>query len=294
MRFKWFVPPILAVGLFAAALPVFSQVVPAYKASGIPWTVGAGPSSWDVDWGHGRMIGVTAWADWYPERVRSWTHIRGLGAEFEFRDVSWAQNLPPQKNQRQFNYLAGPIFNWHLTDRFHPILKTDLGYGVVDFYPLPGSRVTAARSSLPAVGSNIASWVHSQCAATTNTKSGWESSSAIRSTRRASRPAYPTISRIRKDADGTCSSFTGRGPHVQPSRGRISAPGSLPALVADRALGYIRVLVWRRYEISGQDFGFCLGNHRARARFCSAKRSIEKESQKFPVSSNADTRGFIC
>ena len=45
MRFKWFIPPILAVGLFAAAVPVFSQVVPSYYASGIPVSVGVGPSS---------------------------------------------------------------------------------------------------------------------------------------------------------------------------------------------------------------------------------------------------------
>jgi len=158
MRFKWFVPPILTVSFFAAALPVFSQVAPAYSAPGIPWIVGAGPSTWDVDWGYGRMIGITAWADWYPVRVENWTHIRGLGAEFEFRDVSWGQNLPAQKNQRQFNYLAGPIFNWHLTHRFHPYIKGDFGYGVIDFYPLPGYSSDSRTILAPGGGFEFRFW----------------------------------------------------------------------------------------------------------------------------------------
>jgi len=138
MRFKLFVSPIFAVCLFTAALPAFSQVAPAYNAPGVPWSVGVGPSSFDVDWGHGRMLGGTIWADWYPKQIRSLVHVRGLGVEMEARDISLNQNLPPQKNMRQDTAGGGPIFNWHVTPRFHPYFKGLLEDGSVDFYPLPG------------------------------------------------------------------------------------------------------------------------------------------------------------
>jgi Outer membrane protein beta-barrel domain len=138
MRFKLFIPPILTGFLFAVTLPAFSQVAPAYKAPGVPWSVGIGPSSYDVDWGHGRMLGGTVWADWYPEQIRDLTHIRGFGLEMEARDISLDQNLPAQKNMRQDTAGGGPILNWHLTDRFHPYFKGLFEDGSVDFYPLPG------------------------------------------------------------------------------------------------------------------------------------------------------------
>jgi hypothetical protein len=138
MRFKTLIPPILTGFLFAAALPVFSQVAPAYKAPGLPLSVGVGPSSYDVDWGHGRMLGGTVWADWYPEQIESFLHVRGLGIEFEARDISLEQNLPAQKNMRQDTAGGGAIFNWHVTRRFHPYFKGLFEDGSVDFFPLPG------------------------------------------------------------------------------------------------------------------------------------------------------------
>jgi hypothetical protein len=138
MRFKLFVPLIFVVSLLTVALPAFSQVASAYSAPGVPWSVGLGPSSYDVDWGHGRMLGGTIWADWYPPAIESLTHVRGLGVEMEARDISLVQNLPAQKNMRQDTAGGGPIFNWHLTRRFHPYFKGLFEDGSVDFYPLPG------------------------------------------------------------------------------------------------------------------------------------------------------------
>jgi opacity protein-like surface antigen len=133
MRFKSFIPLILAVCLFIAALPVFAQVVPAYTAPGVPVSIGVGPSSWDVDWGHGRMIGGTIWADWYPAKVESFVHVRGLGAEFEARDVSLHNVGYGQKNIRQDTAGVGPVFNWHITRRFRPYFKLVISDGSVDF-----------------------------------------------------------------------------------------------------------------------------------------------------------------
>ncbi|MGA2569208.1 MAG: outer membrane beta-barrel protein [Terracidiphilus sp.] len=136
MRFKWLVPPIVTVGLFAATLPAFSQAVAPYQAKAIPWSIGVGPSSYDVDWGHGRMLGGTIWADWYPTKLQ---HIvRGLGVEIEARDISLNRNLPMQKNMRQDTAGGGPIYNWHITNRFRPYFKGLIEDGSVDFYPQPG------------------------------------------------------------------------------------------------------------------------------------------------------------
>jgi len=138
MRFKLIAPPLLTVSFLFATLPVYSQVAPAYNAPGIPWSIGLGPSSYDVDWGHGRMLGGTVWADWYPEKLRAITHLPGLGLELEARDISLEQNLPTQKNMRQDTAGGGPVFNWRVTRRFHPYFKGLIEDGSVDFYPLPG------------------------------------------------------------------------------------------------------------------------------------------------------------
>lgn len=136
MRFKWLFFPIVTVSLFAAALPAFSQVAATYKANAIPLSIGIGPSSYDVDWGHGRMLGGTVWVDWYPSKVQ---HLaRGLGVEFEARDISLERNLPAQKNMRQDTAGGGPIYSFRLTDRFRPYFKGLIEDGSVDFYPLPG------------------------------------------------------------------------------------------------------------------------------------------------------------
>jgi hypothetical protein len=86
MRFKVFLSSAVAVSLLTAAIPIFSQVVPQAKETGLPFTLGAGVSSFDVDWGHGRMLGGTLWADWHPSRIPSL--LNGLGVEVEARDIS--------------------------------------------------------------------------------------------------------------------------------------------------------------------------------------------------------------
>ncbi len=69
-----------------AAIPIFSQVVPQAQEGLWPFSVDAGVSTFDVDWGHGRMLGGTLWADWHPNRIRSL--LDGLGLEIEARDIS--------------------------------------------------------------------------------------------------------------------------------------------------------------------------------------------------------------
>ncbi len=144
MRFKLIVAPILTVSLFAPVFTAFSQAVPAYKGQPLPLTVGIGPSSYDVDWGHGRMYGGTIWADFYPKQFPQ--ILNGLGVEVEARDISLHQNcIPPgsnfcpQKNMRQDTAGGGAIYNWHLKwhyahgfDLYGKFLIED---GSVDYYP---------------------------------------------------------------------------------------------------------------------------------------------------------------
>jgi opacity protein-like surface antigen len=142
MRFKLLVISTLTVSLFVPLFPAFSQVVPAaYKGGRLPLSIGIGPSSYDVDWGHGRMYGGTIWADWYPAQLPQILH--GLGIEVEARDISLHQNCSspgfcPQKNMRQDTAGGGPIFTWRHYRDFHPYAKFMIEDGSVDFYPLPG------------------------------------------------------------------------------------------------------------------------------------------------------------
>jgi Outer membrane protein beta-barrel domain len=135
MRLKLFVFPLLMVCLFAA-MPAFSQVLPTYQKGGINLSIGVGPSSYDVDWGHGRMLGGTVWGDWYPGKMPHF--LKGLGLEAEARDISLDRTLPPQKNMRQDTAGGGAIYKLKITDRFHPYFKGLIEDGSVDFYPLPG------------------------------------------------------------------------------------------------------------------------------------------------------------
>jgi len=136
MRFKLFVFPLLIVCLLFAAIPAFSQVVPAYQKPGVNLTVGAGVSSYDVDWGKGRMLGGTIWGDWYPAKLPHF--LNGLGLEAEARDISKDPNLPAQKNQRQDTAGGGLIYAWRINSWFHPYFKGLAEDGSVDFFPLPG------------------------------------------------------------------------------------------------------------------------------------------------------------
>src|SRR5580658_5726855 len=110
MRFKLFVFHILAATILFAAATTSAQVAPAYQSQGIPLTIGFGPSSYDVEWGHGRMYGGTVWVDWYPIQLPK--ALEGLGVEFEARDISLHNVGFGQKNVRQDTAGGGVIYTW--------------------------------------------------------------------------------------------------------------------------------------------------------------------------------------
>jgi hypothetical protein len=50
---------VLALGLFTAAFHISARVVPQAQEGHLPFSVGAGVSTFDVDWGRSRMLGGT-------------------------------------------------------------------------------------------------------------------------------------------------------------------------------------------------------------------------------------------
>jgi opacity protein-like surface antigen len=132
MRFKLVAFPVLAVSIFFAAVSAFSQVVPSYeRKSGWPFTVGAGPVSYDVDIGHGRMYGFAGWFDIYPGKLPSILHGH-LGAEGELRDISLGRSSS-QPNVRYDTAAMGLIYMWNRLHNVRPYAKIMIGDGSVDF-----------------------------------------------------------------------------------------------------------------------------------------------------------------
>jgi opacity protein-like surface antigen len=132
MRLKLAVFPLLAVSFFAIAASAFSQVVPSYeRKSGWPFTVGAGPVSYDPDIGHGRMYGFAGWFDIYPGKLPSFLHGH-LGAEGELRDVSLGASSS-QPNTRYDTAAMGLIYVWRRLRNVRPYAKIMVGDGSVDF-----------------------------------------------------------------------------------------------------------------------------------------------------------------
>lgn len=131
MRFKhygWF---LLAFSVLVFSKAGISQVVPQANAgSGLAIKLGAGVSSFDVDWGHGRMLGGTLWADWHPKQISG--KLYGLGIEAEARDISFNRS-PSQVNFRQDTAGGGVIYNWPHYRKFRPYGKFLVSFGSMDF-----------------------------------------------------------------------------------------------------------------------------------------------------------------
>ncbi|MGA3033864.1 MAG: outer membrane beta-barrel protein [Terracidiphilus sp.] len=138
MRFKLLVPPTLTVSLFLAALPGLSQTAAPYQGKVLPLEIGAGPSGYEPDWGHGRMYGGAVWADWYPSFMPN--ALRGLGVEIEARDISLDRhpepNQPPrsgQANTKEDTAGGGFIYKLRLLRNLNLYGKGLISQGSVDF-----------------------------------------------------------------------------------------------------------------------------------------------------------------
>jgi hypothetical protein len=137
MRLKRFLSPIFAVFVFTLfqftlSQPAFSQTAPAaYDGRRLPFSIGAGVSSMDVDWGHSRMYGATLWIDYYPTRLPR--ILNGLGVDVEGRDVNYGRPTDVPSNFRQDTAAGGPIYTWRRFPNLQIYGKGLLGFGSIDF-----------------------------------------------------------------------------------------------------------------------------------------------------------------
>jgi len=120
--------------LFVAAIPpLAAQVAPAGTTGGIPLKVGVGLSDYDVDYGHGRMLGGAIWVDYTPNRIPRMLY--GLGIEAEARDISINPSPTQPPNYRLDTVGGGPIYTIHLRKlrSLEPYGKFLLDYGGIDW-----------------------------------------------------------------------------------------------------------------------------------------------------------------
>ena len=121
-----------AVLFLAASLPRSSQTVPAGEEGHLPFSVGAGFSNYDVDWGHGRMNGGALWIDWHPASVPR--ILDGIGLEAEARDISIGHSSTQPTNFRQDTAGGGVIYTWRHFSNFRPYGKYLVSFGSLDFH----------------------------------------------------------------------------------------------------------------------------------------------------------------
>jgi hypothetical protein len=121
----------LVVLLLCAPRPAAAQAALHAEETMSPWSLGAGFSNFDLDWGHNRrMDGITAWVDW-----RIPTHIpllNRVGIEGEGREIDF---LKPSSFHvmRQETALGGVTVELPGHRRLHPYAKYLMGVGSVHF-----------------------------------------------------------------------------------------------------------------------------------------------------------------
>uniref|UniRef100_E6QJQ3 Outer membrane protein beta-barrel domain-containing protein n=1 Tax=mine drainage metagenome TaxID=410659 RepID=E6QJQ3_9ZZZZ len=116
---------VFAVLFFLSTLPVFGQVAPTLKVTGIPLGVGGGLSDYSLDYGPGRrMEGFSAWADY--------SIFHGLGIEAEGTTI--LLNKPASLTRmRQDTIKGGLIYRSRPFWKIRPYVKGLIGIGSIDF-----------------------------------------------------------------------------------------------------------------------------------------------------------------
>jgi hypothetical protein len=144
--------------LITAVFPVYSQVTPAARQGSVPIVVGAGFSDFSIDWGPGRrMEGISAWVDWYPNRMP--TDLNGLGIEAAGHDINYGLPAGISK-MRQDTGEVGPIYAWNHYRNFRPYVKYLLGIGSIDFPPTGTYSHDTFLVFSPGAGVEYRAWRH--------------------------------------------------------------------------------------------------------------------------------------
>ncbi|MGB8260635.1 MAG: outer membrane beta-barrel protein [Terracidiphilus sp.] len=121
-----------------------AQVVPSATDRTLPLAVGGGLSGFDPDllrtsFGNleqtrnsGIMLGVSGWADYFPQWMPQRLH--GLGIEAEGHDIGWRQSST-ETNFRIMVAGGGAIYSWRHFHTFRPYGKAGELYGQMRFAP---------------------------------------------------------------------------------------------------------------------------------------------------------------
>lgn len=128
---------LLASILICAPAFLISQSTHAGEQDQVPYAAGLGLSSFsDSNFGSGRILGGTLWAECNPEIPILF--LDGLGLEIEARDLNYARSSSQPSNFRQDTASGGAIYHWRHYSRFKPYGKFLFGFGSVDFHGGPG------------------------------------------------------------------------------------------------------------------------------------------------------------
>jgi hypothetical protein len=121
----------LAILLVAAAIPAFSQVAPAATRDGLPLTLGVGVSDYNYDFGSGgRMVGVSAWADWDLYVLPGKPHNLSIQVEGNALDFGRPAKVPIM---RQDTGLVGVKYRLLHDRNILTYVKYVCGIGSIDF-----------------------------------------------------------------------------------------------------------------------------------------------------------------
>ncbi len=132
MRSRRLLPHLLLALTLGAAVPVFSQVVPAATGGqGLPISIGAGISSFNPDFDNGRMLAGVLWIDFIPPLP---TRLHGLGLEVEGDDIAFDPNKAQARIREQVAS-GGATYAIRSFRGVRPYAKYLMGFGNVD-YPI--------------------------------------------------------------------------------------------------------------------------------------------------------------
>src|SRR5271168_4365829 len=117
---------VLAALFTLSTLPVFAQVAPAAKISGLPLGVGGGFSDYSIDYGPGRrMLGVSAWANYDV--------FHGLGIAAEGTSIFADKPAVITAHFREDTIKGGAIYRAHPFFGIRPYAEGFIGLGSIDF-----------------------------------------------------------------------------------------------------------------------------------------------------------------
>jgi opacity protein-like surface antigen len=148
MILKRFTRSLLVLFFVSASIAINAQTVYHAEEGKLPLSLGGGVSNFDPYFaqaplpndliisggGQGRMWGAAGWADAGIRFGPAWVHP--LNLELQYRSI-FAGSSATHQNVVENNYGGGVTYNWYHYRNFHPYAKYIIGFGTVNFNPLP-------------------------------------------------------------------------------------------------------------------------------------------------------------